>query len=72
MPKTENLRKSWINFFNECGADVSYITLHTKICSLHFDKDSFIKYARTTLLKDNAVPSVLVDRLKHVSQISIK
>jgi len=66
------IQAEWVTFAFECGIHASMLKpLHSLFCSEHFNKNCFEKYVRTTLLKPDSVPSIMVQRIKCVSCISI-
>ncbi|XP_050065713.1 uncharacterized protein LOC126554711 [Aphis gossypii] len=59
------IQAEWITFAFECGIHASMLKpLHSLFCSEHFNKNCFEKYVRTTLLKPDSVPSIMVQRIK--------
>ncbi|KAL5245934.1 hypothetical protein ACI65C_013342 [Semiaphis heraclei] len=61
------LQAEWIKFAIGCGIHASMLKpLISLFCSEHFNKNCFEKYVRTTLLKPDSVPSIMVQRLKCV------
>lgn len=66
----EPRKNQWIQFFQDCGADTTKIKPSTSICSEHFISDCFKNYVRSKLLKEDAVPSIVVKRLKYVSELN--
>lgn len=67
VPKKDGIHDQWLNFFKECGKDFAKVKSTTAICSEHFEPDDFMKYFRNKTLHENAVPSVVVNRVKYVS-----
>ncbi|XP_029343204.1 THAP domain-containing protein 1-like isoform X1 [Acyrthosiphon pisum] len=65
LPADEPRKRQWIQFFEDCGADTTKIKPLTSICSEHFDSDCFKNYVRSKLLKEDAIPSIVVKRLKY-------
>jgi len=63
-------KHQWIQFFVDCDADLTKVKPYTTICSEHFNSYCFKKYVRVKLLKEDAVPSIIVNRLKHVSDLN--
>ncbi|KAL4088958.1 hypothetical protein QTP88_024036 [Uroleucon formosanum] len=62
---TGPIQDDWITFAFECGIHASMLKpLHSLFCSEHFNKNCFEKYVRTTLLKLDSVPSIMVQRIK--------
>uniref|UniRef100_A0A2S2PCU6 THAP-type domain-containing protein n=1 Tax=Schizaphis graminum TaxID=13262 RepID=A0A2S2PCU6_SCHGA len=68
FPKKNGIREQWLEFFKECGKDISTIKSTTAICSEHFKPDDFMKYLRNKILNENAVPSIVVNRLKYAKK----
>jgi len=56
-----------LNFFKECGEDLSKVKLTIAICSEHFKEDDFMKYVRNKTLHENAENPSVVNRVKYVS-----
>lgn len=67
VSKKGGICDQWLNFIKDCGKDISKVKLTTAICSEHFKPDDFMKYVKNKTLNENAVPSVVVDRVKYVS-----
>ncbi|XP_025423183.1 THAP domain-containing protein 1-like [Sipha flava] len=65
LPADEPRKNQWIQFFQDCDADTIKIKPSTSICSEHFISDCFKNYVRSKLLKEDAVPSIVVKRLKY-------
>lgn len=70
LPTDEPRKQQWIQFFVDCHADPTKVKPSTAICSEHFNSDCFKKYVRVKLLKEDAVPSIIVNRLKYVSELN--
>ncbi|CAL1687528.1 unnamed protein product [Lasius platythorax] len=56
FPKNEESCKKWLAF---CGIDKQVLNTATKLCSNHFQKDDIILKAKGTIVKPNAVPSII-------------
>jgi len=70
LPTDESRKHQWIQFYLDCRADLAKVKPSTTICSEHFDRDCFKKYVRVKLLKEDAIPSIIVNRLKYVSELN--
>ncbi len=64
LPEDPDIREKWIRFiFSE---RLSHVSVNLHVCSVHFTNDCFENklqydagFARTLLLKDQAVPTIL-------------
>ncbi|CAI6375525.1 unnamed protein product [Macrosiphum euphorbiae] len=66
LPADEPRKSEWIQFFEDSVADTKKIKpLTSIICSEHFNSDCLKNYVRSKLLKEDAVPSFVVKRLKY-------
>lgn len=49
------------------GCNIKNLKKYSVVCSAHFHSSVFISYKRTRLLQKNAVPTILISRVKNVS-----
>ena len=70
FPKDPNLRKVWINYIEILNGEKVEISKKTRLCSIHFKFDAFHNYiqkgmgfAKTAVLKPDAVPTIKEDKV---------
>ena len=56
LPKNKESRQKWLAF---CGIDEQVLNTATKLCWNHFQKDDIICLAKGSVVKHNAVPSIM-------------
>ncbi|XP_015439266.1 PREDICTED: uncharacterized protein LOC107194192 [Dufourea novaeangliae] len=61
FPKDKECRKKWLTF---CGIGEEVLNTVTKLCSNHFQEDDIIRKGKTTIVRPNAVPSVISKKRK--------
>lgn len=59
--------EQWINFLELSGVEINKIKPDIVLCSAHFEKDCFLKYLCSTLLKETAVPTIIIQRKTSVN-----
>ncbi|XP_076686478.1 uncharacterized protein LOC143378531 [Andrena cerasifolii] len=61
FPINEESRKKWLAY---CGIDEQVLNTVTKLCWNHFQKDDIIRIGKSTIVKRNAVPSIIRKKRK--------
>lgn len=65
IPSDETQRTIWLDFGSKWYA-ISEVNKNSVICSSHFEKHCFDFYKKSVQIKPNSVPSIVVQRVKHV------
>ena len=61
FPINEESRKKWLAY---CGINEQVLNTVTKLCWNHFQKDDIIRIGKSTIVKHNAVPSIIRKKRK--------
>ena len=67
FPINEESRKKWLAF---CCIDEQVLNTVTKLCWNHFQQDDIIRTGKSTIVKRNAVPSVIRKKKRKVHKCS--
>lgn len=69
IPKDEQSRSLWLDFgLREYNIKSIGVNNNSRVCSSHFTTDCFNIYNRSVNLKPNSIPTLIVERVKHVSK----
>ena len=61
FPINQESRKKWLDY---CGINEQVLNTVTKLCWNHFEKDDIIRIGKSTIVKRNAVPSIIRKKRK--------
>ncbi|XP_025266428.1 uncharacterized protein LOC112638601 [Camponotus floridanus] len=69
FPKNKEFRKKWLSF---CGINEKVLNTTTKLCSNHFQKEDIINKAKSSIIKPNAVPCIIIKKKRlHIENVPL-
>lgn len=66
VPKVEHTKDQWLNIILQCGGKLEKLKSESVLCSAHFEQNCFLQYVRRKVLKENAIPTIIIKRIKSV------